>query len=369
MTINIGISMAPVARPASESTPWRAARSIMATRLLDCLNLNTEAVPSGWERFASDMAAANKAQYNEWSAKLKPLRVSGAGESDLCRYTAQCAQMGIKVEGKNLQRLYVANETAQQTRELLRHGRGNVGDDIEASDHLSSRLTQGARSFNKALGAEATRPRKAAVAVQFGAGHCGEYAMVATHVHSGYLQPGRVVEHVGSKQADHNWAEEISATGLTADDDIIIDGWGKGCPVLRKHSAFGADPAKVEPQYGYSDASGNRQFARDLLRPAPTEEYTAKFNNYEMDKDHVWAPTPVISKAFVAEVNARQESGIEKLAKMGWAVGASSQAIIAKARGNKEILIAGARRDLEQLPPLARKIEYAPPEAAQVTAL
>ena len=198
MTIIIGVSLAPVARPASDSTQWRAARSIMAPRLLDCLNLNAEAVPTGWERFASDMALANKAQYNEWSAKLKPLRVSGAGESDLCRYVAQCAQMGKKIEDEDLRRLYVANESVQQT--------------------------------------------------------------------------------------------------------------------------------------------------RDLLRPAPTEEYTAKFNHYEMDKDHVWAPTPVISKAFVAEVNARQESGIEKLAKMGWAVGATSPAIIAKARGNQEILLAGARR-------------------------
>jgi hypothetical protein len=260
---------------------------------------------------------------------------------------------GKRVQGHDLQRLYQANDSVMQTRNLLVFGRGNVSIDIEKSGHESSRRVEGLRDYRKILdkaylmrattsdqalkeaeglhdsvallAAQALHAKHTsqdrlehkasqAVAIQaFKSGNCGEYALLAEHLHSAHAMTGeKQVVRVKGSNIDHHWVEDRKPQGVR----IIIDPWSDGPAVLAEDSRFAKEQ---QPSELLSSASGDSAHQAYLakLRSSPTiqvDAYTQPYRNhqYHINQESTWDPTPVISATFLQGAKQARLARINK---------------------------------------------------------
>lgn len=318
---------------------------------------------TGQRNLISEQTSAMPAE----CAALADLRQEQVAESEypLQAYLQQRAVLGERVEGALLTRLRAAHASVTETRDLLALGRGNVTDDINASDNRSYEHLLGFRTYAGQHGLDTKS--YAAAAVKFQAGNCGEFADVATHIHSGKLQPELQVSKVASKAVDHSWSEESPKSGQAPLNDIILDAWAEGPAILRQDARFAAYPENISTQYRYQDAKGfNRFQAAQSRLKVSVEKRSAAYKGQKIDPSHCWHPTQVRSQAFT-ELARQRETAIatgqtlSEKSRMLRQMGVSKHAVRkdqVKQQGkvNLEILQAGVTRDL-RLKPAAPQLQ------------
>lgn len=183
-----------------------------------------------------------------------------AGEMPLAGYLLARHVDGRQVEGDDLERLRLANDSMRETRALLEHGRGNVREDIENTAHESSRRTQGHRALLKENDIESTW---LSAPIWSGAGNCGEHADVSVAVHAARMPPGEQARAVKPMFIDHVWAESIPMEDVISKQSnperkIVMDSWMDG-------------PAVFESDSPYSKLRANSSLTRELFRFAGGE--------------------------------------------------------------------------------------------------
>jgi hypothetical protein len=189
-----------------------------------------------------------------------------------------------------------ADSTMNETRQALRHGRGNVADDLAATDWRNlSRVTAIRRYFDNVVLPEVARmarscPRGgvrpalvmhaglATTAIAVGAGNCGEHAEVAVHLHVEKLLPGKEwVVMIGDPAGmAHEWAEVRNERSRA--HHVIMDPWSKGPAVLAADSRRAELPPDVNTcagPYGHEDAAAIRQAMAARRRVVTTRDARA----------------------------------------------------------------------------------------------
>jgi hypothetical protein len=277
-------------------------------------------------------------------------------ESQLAAYLLMRAASNRGIDGQELEKLRLANDTVEATRAALVHGRGNVTDDIEKSDHLSTYLARASRIGAKAVLAQLRRTSHPTLRPQeywqildilaraAGAGNCGEYANASTHIHAPKLRTDETAHLVKSSEMDHSWSElrvprmEWAKAGTGFDtghpgevelvramDRFIIDAWAQGAACHADDSEFASVPEDVVDimSYGSEDgkaavdsvkkfenrisASSMQRFFDDVVQRLKDREFR-QHNTYEpisvLNPDFVAHTVNRIQPNLVTEVNA-----------------------------------------------------------------
>lgn len=308
----------------------------------------------------------------ERKAELDVLRRKGAygkrvakQDRDLFLYLVYRAVDGRLIEGDSFNRLRAGNEIVNETRKHLKFGRGNVDEDIERTRGASSRRVKVAYELRRevedrlngllrkaredksldepdkrlveALKSEGTASLtegqmeqvRAACATRLEAGHCRDFATVATAIGRLRRPKWPPLHQVNSTRSDHGWGELRAESPRPSPGDVIIDAWCEGPAVLREDSAFGwpresSVPEGVDPLSLVPELVTSRSMlsSEDVPRTAELmialEHYMGSPDierfiddrlkahaGYALPRGKVYAPTEVASSDFVARAESR----------------------------------------------------------------
>jgi hypothetical protein len=168
-------------------------------------------------------------------------------ELALAAYLTARLIVGRPVDPEDIARLRKANDSVDETRQRLPLGRGNVIEDIDATDGDSMWRANAARSYAYHLDRRHHVPdsdlpkqtlHQAVAATAFSAGRCGEYSPTAAVLHTSRLQPGESLHIVSD--SGHQWAE--ARIGGDRDRAVVLDAWASGPPVLAPDGSHTARP-------------------------------------------------------------------------------------------------------------------------------
>jgi hypothetical protein len=217
-----------------------------------------------WARFVS-------ARRCERAQELRALgRNAGfdTTEVGLAPYLYARRILGKPIDGSLLAHLRSANRSLQFTRGTLSHGRGNVRSEIERSNWETTARVLVQRRLEQHI--EAWMPRQpgltplqhqavagAIAGEHLRAGNCGEYTDVAMHMHAGRLVGPQTLVAARTPTMSHAWAELRHGSEPVA-DDIVLDGWASGPPVLRGDSRYARNGAVLPVEYAYDAETGPR---------------------------------------------------------------------------------------------------------------
>ncbi|AST33755.2 AVRPPHE avirulence protein [Ralstonia solanacearum] len=230
------------------------------------------------------------------------------------------------VHGEPLDTLRDANETLLQARRILKHGRGNVQVDIDATNGLSTHIAQGGRSIQESMWRAHPKPVVwAAIAMVAGAGNCGEHADLATFLHAAKLKEGETVDNVHIDDFDHFWAVVHRGAEPDPERDVFIDPWGKGSALFAVDGAMTYHPGNRNTKFGYDKASGEEAHAdmemletvlATRMRGGIGETMRQLGPDYRYPPDKVWGVTPIVARAFTDRVKAgmSKPADLDKLA-------------------------------------------------------
>lgn len=251
-------------------------------------------------------------------------------ELALAAYLTARILLGRPVSTEDIARLRSANASVDEARQRLPLGRGNVIEDVDATEGQSLWRANAARAFAHRLDRQHDVPRgdlatqtfhQAVSAATFAAGRCGEYSPVAAVLHSSRLGPDEslhIVSNVG-----HQWIE--ARLGADRDRAVVLDGWADGPPVLapdsqhaaRPESALlhyeplgGNPPPATDPDQGRAALDGGAAAVREDLTEAglrqcidaqarPTARLVAAFDR--MLGLGYWTQPQVLDRRFVAQ--------------------------------------------------------------------
>ncbi|HVW50431.1 MAG TPA: AVRPPHE avirulence protein [Trinickia sp.] len=268
--------------------------------------------PDTRARFDAQRISERQAELNALLPATR--RALSDGERQLGGYLLGRQIVGRPVEGDALDQITRANDTVMTARQTLAHGRGNVYDDVEDSHGQSTVRAEAGRRVGRAIPNDyAAELRTVAGAMTAQAGNCGDHADVATFLHAGKLREGEQVYSVGSKTVDHGWAEQ-RARKPNRERDLVMDPWGKGPAVFAVDGEFSQHGAKVALDHHYDHATGAAAHAemRELQRAhgrAMRANLRKKMDDlgpdYRYSRKKIWAPTPVISRAFTQRVQQK----------------------------------------------------------------
>jgi hypothetical protein len=263
-------------------------------------------------------------------------RALAADELPLAGYLLTCALDGRPVAPPDVARLRRANASVNETRALLRHGRGNVDVDVRATGNETRWRTKAARTqkdqFDGRTGerwvdftTQATH--SAAAASVFGAGNCGEHTSTTAVYHSRRLEEHETVHYVKGKQIGHTWAEaRLSASGGSGDREraIVLDAWADGPAVLASDARFARQREQVRSVLHFDAQRGReaRIATNDLVLetrakgPAEMERrirsgvtlaarFTAFVDSLLPSGVGDWSAQRVLDDAFIARVRTR----------------------------------------------------------------
>lgn len=217
-----------------------------------------------------------------------PARVSAAparmtdAELPLAAYLLMRAVDGRPVAAPEIARLRLANASVNETRQLLKHGRGNVDVDVRATHNESTWRMKAARTFRQEREQKANvpwnafeqrAPYSAAAASVFGAGNCGEHTSTATVYHSRRLAPNEEVHYVNAPAAGHTFSEARIPSAPEAEQPertIVMDAWTKGPAVLAADAHFAKRRSGLQSLLHYNADTGRdaRITANDLVLEA-----------------------------------------------------------------------------------------------------
>ena len=210
-----------------------------------------------------------------------PAKVSDA-ELALAAYLLARAVDGRPVAASEISRLRLANASVNETRQLLKHGRGNVDVDVRATHNESTWRTKAARTFRLERERKAKvpwnaftqrAPYSAAAASVFGAGNCGEHTSTTSVYHSRRLAPHEEVHYVSAPAVGHTWAEGRVPTAPVAEQSertVVMDAWAAGPAVLASDARFAKRRAGLETTLHFNAETGRdaRIAANDLVLEA-----------------------------------------------------------------------------------------------------
>lgn len=210
-----------------------------------------------------------------------PAKISDA-ELSLAVYLLARAVDGRPVAGSEISRLRLANASVNETRQLLKHGRGNVDVDVRATNNESTWRTKAARTFRLERERKANvpwnafeqrAPFSAAAASVFGAGNCGEHTSTTSVYHSRRLAPGEEVHYVSDPAAGHTWAEGRVPDAAAAEQPertVVMDAWLAGSAVLASDARFAKRRTGLETTLRFNAETGRdaRITANDLVLEA-----------------------------------------------------------------------------------------------------
>lgn len=289
---------------------------------------------------------------------------AGSAAVELSGYLTTRAMDRRTVDSDELDALRRCGLTMSRTRSTLSHGRGNVAEDLAATDWRNlSRVATADRYFEQTILPEVAsqasnlaqaemlaRASLATTAAFLGAGNCGAHAELATHYHASSLRPGTERVYVQSRaHADgstHEWAEMSGGPA----GRVIMDAWSKGPPVLAEDSVFSSDfqPQSGGREYLHEDAASIQQAMRERwstlqTRDAPALRSGASRTVSESDREVIAPrlPTPasVLDPSFASRISDRFrfEAGSE---------GSGADGASLRRSLNQEILAAGAARSM-----------------------
>jgi hypothetical protein len=277
--------------------------------------LPSAAVPSGPQHDEARKARAKRLH----DEKLPSRDLALAG------YLAARALDGRKVDEQDVHRLRAAQDSLEEARQRLPHGRGNVRPDLKATDWRNLDRVNTARNLAKKLEAEqpttATQAEyfRAASVSAFGVGCCGEYATLGLFMHADKLVPGEMAYKVRHATIDHSWVES-RLIGTERDRTVIIDPWGEGPPVLATDGAFTTSEEDIKDLKSMPLFAPSDRVRRNLA--AVEERIHTRFSESELQamlppalptwlrfNGGIFSPTPVIDEEFSDRVRPRIEAG------------------------------------------------------------
>ncbi|QUP52306.1 AVRPPHE avirulence protein [Ralstonia syzygii] len=244
-------------------------------------------------------------------ASSEPARFLTDGERQLGGYLMAREIDERPVEGEALDTLRTANGTLLQTRQMLPYGRGNVHDDIDATNGSSTIIAQGGRSIQTSMWRAHPKPVVwAAIAMVAGAGNCGEHADLATFLHAAKLKEGEEVDNTHIEGFDHFWAVLHRATP-DLERDVFIDPWGKGPALFAVDGAMTYHPGERETKFHYDKASGEEAHAdmemlgtvlATRMRGGIIDAMHKLGPDYRYPPEKLWAVTPIVAQRFANRV-------------------------------------------------------------------
>lgn len=175
-------------------------------------------------------------------------------ELALAAYLTARLIVGRPVDPEDIARLRKANDSVDETRQRLPLGRGNVIEDIDATDGDSMWRANAAHSYAYHLDRQHGVPpsdlpqqtlHQAVAATAFAAGRCGEYSPTAAVLHTSRLQPGESLHIVSD--SSHQWTE--ARIGDDRDRAVVLDAWASGPPVLAPDGSHTGRPANSTVHY------------------------------------------------------------------------------------------------------------------------
>ncbi|WP_439894186.1 hypothetical protein ACS7SF_21685 (plasmid) [Ralstonia sp. 25C] len=224
------------------------------------------------------------------SSTSAPARVSAApaktkiteAELPLAAYLLMRAVDGRPVAGPEIARLRLANASVNETRQLLKHGRGNVNVNVRATHNESTWRMKAARTFRQEREQKAKvpwnafeqrAPYSAAAASVFGAGNCGEHTSTTSVYHSRRLAPNEEVHYVNAPAAGHAFAESRIPSAPEAEQPertVVMDAWAKGPAVLAADAHFAKRRSGLQSLLHYTAETGRdaRITANDVVLEA-----------------------------------------------------------------------------------------------------
>ncbi|MFE8646856.1 hypothetical protein ACFX58_17400 [Sphingomonas sp. NCPPB 2930] len=228
---------------------------------------------------------------------------------------------GRPVEGEDLARLDMANNTLLETRCSLRFGRGNVDVDIHRTGHESTRRVHVARNQAEAWSSAPERhPRiaLAATALFVQAGNCGDHASLAVCLHAGRLRPGETANLVTPEEVDHEFVEIRTMDGRA--HDVVVDAWGDGPAIMAEDGRFSSEtPPPVlfahASDVGPALAADLSQRLDDLIERRQIELQVhlqdLAHTGFQHPAEAVFTLTPVESDAFMQRVAKKMATRVK----------------------------------------------------------
>ncbi len=264
-----------------------------------------------------------------------PAKITEA-ELPLAAYLLMRAVDGRPVAAPEIARLRLANASVNETRQLLKHGRGNVDVDVRATNNESTWRMKAARTFRQEREQKAKvpwnafeqrAPYSAAAASVFGAGNCGEHTSTTSVYHSRRLAPNEEVHYVNAPAAGHAFAEGRIPSAPEAEQPertIVMDAWAKGPAVLAADARFAKRRGGLQSLLHYNAETGRdaRITANDVVLEArsagpaevarrvqseatPTARFAAFIDSVLPSGMGHWREQPVIDGDFSRRVKAK----------------------------------------------------------------
>ncbi len=178
---------------------------------------------------------------------------SGDGDVDrlhLAGYLlAREAAQRPELDSQDLRRLVQGGESVRDCRLMLRHGRGNVGPDLEQTageGHFRMSVLQEVRKelagergseLNRNLSPLAARHvLHAAGSIVMQTANCDGNAALVAHLHAPKLAQNETLALVGDREFPHAWCE-LRTPGRPT---VVLDAWAEGAPMLAEDSMLKA---------------------------------------------------------------------------------------------------------------------------------
>jgi len=244
-------------------------------------------------------------------AALAPRHALPDGECQLGGYVMGRELVAGPVEGADFDSIRGANQTVIATRKALRHGRGNVRDDIDYSGGQSTVRTEAGRRLEKRLLATNVPPdvSRVASALTAQAGNCAEHADIAAFLHAARMREGEQVYTVGHETIDHEWAE-WRGEGSEGERRIVMDAYAKGPAIFAEDGEFSHNERETLHQHDYNPTYGAH--VRAEVQKLPQKKLESQLRrqmkkvgrDFRYHEDNLWDPTAVVSPEFAASVSS-----------------------------------------------------------------
>lgn len=291
--------------------------------------------------------------------------IPAAAATELPGYLMIRAMDNRPIDSEELDALSRCDLTLNRTRRALSHGRGNVAEDLAATDWQNlSRVDTIDRYFERTIlpetvsGAtnldEAELRARASLAITAAflrAGNCGTHAELATHFHAASLRTGTERVYMQSvarsDRSTHEWAEMSGGSA----GRVIMDPWSRGPAVLAEDCAFNQDFAAGSGGRSYSrdDATSIREAMRDRWTTLQTRDartlWIGANQPVPQSRRDAIAPelptrTSVIDPSFAGRIALQFRSDA------GNADSSGAEATATRRELNQEILAAGVARSM-----------------------
>ncbi|GAB4088485.1 hypothetical protein [Hydrogenophaga soli] len=227
----------------------------------------------------------------KWNGPAAVATASPSRTQPLRHHEAQQAgyQLGAKLNGDPVdhpvdrRRLAQASQTMHQTRLALKHGRGNILQDVELTGGASAQRTMVSYGIQQRLGNDIGW----GTALAYGAGSCDQHGGINSRLHAPKLRPGERTQTVYLDQAamaslngptGHTFSEAHGRprTGWNKQEDgttqnvaespppVVMDSWANGPAVRRGDSVYASLGDAMKPMETFDATSGRQAMDRML---------------------------------------------------------------------------------------------------------